>query len=463
MIEAHKETISLKNAVNGLEETLLKLKSEQKVSVSKLADTKSSLEFQTSLNGELKAKVDQMQTEISDLNKKIKEPEEIESVLVKQLKKQIDERENDVQSLNEFCDEVNNDAERLKNEQKKWETENNNLSVQIEKMKVQRGDWEKQKKSLTDEIEDLKKLHGQGEKEIKKMEKNLLEAINKSEELKKLVESSNLSRAAAEKELHTVYQLQGAKNLATAEKDSAETEEVDNNNQSRVHKICLFELKTKGLCRRKNKCKFLHDISDAERGDVEFVKQVIVAHAENMNFCPVELVEKGSCNPENCRFNHSLEDSTLRKRPGKKESRDAVTKQICFKEAEGKCPRGVKCFFSHEISEAQKKNPEFLRKIKEEREQRQGLCVNEYAESGSCHKKQSCKFNHNITEEQRSDKRIKERMQEKLKQLQGGRACRVDDQKSRTQIAESIRSTISHQMEVLIFKALNEISNPRCF
>ena len=463
MIDAHKETISLKNSLNDLEGTLLKLKADNKSSTSQLADTKSSLDFQTTLNTELKRKVDILQSEINDLKQEVETPKETEATLVKQLKQQLDEKVKDIQSINDFCEAAVNDAEKLKNEQRIWERENTKLSEEISKMNILAKDWEKEKKSLTDEIEIWNKRQRDWEKERKKMGKNLQEANKNSEELKKSIESSNLSRMAAEKELQTVYQLQDVKNLEKGRKEKADVEEVTNDNtQSRILNICLFELKEKGLCRRRNKCKFLHSISDAERGDVTFVKKVIEGHAERMNFCPVELVEKG-CEPENCRFNHNRKYSTLRKRPHKNERGDAVAKQICFKEAEGKCPRGASCFYSHEIPEDQKKNPEFLRKIAMEKEQKQGLCVNEFMERGSCYKKQNCKFNHRISGEQRADTRLKERMLEKLKQLQDKQKVEGDDHKSQNKIAETIRSTISHQMEMLINKAVKEISMSRCF
>ena len=180
--------------------------------------------------------------------------------------------------------------------------------------------------------------------------------------------------------------------------------------------------------------------------------------------CTVEMVERKKCNPDECRFNHVLEESNLRNRPRSKREKPAE-KPICYADLTGTCSRGSNCFFSHNITNEQRNNQEFIKKIDEERKGKQALCVNEYHEQGSCRKLNSCRFNHHITDEQRSNPVMQERMKKCLMKVRDGRDRErqvVDhetvDENERS-IISILHKNLTKDIEKVIMRAVKEMTN----
>ena len=142
-----------------------------------------------------------------------------------------------------------------------------------------------------------------------------------------------------------------------------------------------------------------------------------------MGFCAVEFVSKGICNADECRYNHVIEHSNLRKKkPETNENQETNHKRVCYKELLEKdsCPFGKdRCRFLHEFPESLRNDTDFIQKKLDERKMRQALCVNEYVRTGGCKKGGKCRFNHDITEEQRQNTDLQVKMKARLSQLSG--------------------------------------------
>ena len=93
----------------------------------------------------------------------------------------------------------------------------------------------------------------------------------------------------------------------------------------------------------------------------------------------------------------------------------AKTISYCFKEIvkAGSCPRGRSCRFSHDVSDTNRNDEGFLRKIREEKLAKASKCVNEYRKPGSCFKGPSCSFSHIISEEERNNPELQKKMESK--------------------------------------------------
>ena len=235
-----------------------------------------------------------------------------------------------------------------------------------------------------------------------------------------------MSRAAAEEELRSAYQLkyaQKAVNMEKSEQANKESQKEEGENLLDCSQVCLFELKEQNSCWRKNRCRFEHEIPATLRSNTDFIQQVITSHSNRMAFCAVELVAKGSCNPEECRFNHVWDKSNLRRKMGMEEkgkgNGDKRKKAMCYRELmeKGSCTFKERCHFSHDFPESLRDDSEFVQKTMQERIKKQGLCVNEFVQEGTCEKKECCRFSHKITKEQREDPVLKEKMKVQLKKI----------------------------------------------
>ena len=284
-------------------------------------------------------------------NKILSERKDSDPELIQQLRGQIEDKAKDIQSLNDFNDTLVEEAESLRQEKVKWL---------------------KEKKTM--------------EKEISTGKARVLESDQKAQ-------SAALARAAAEEELNSAYQLKHAEKVEKEEAKTIRTcADIKEGEKSDLDpsQVCLFELKEPGLCHRKKKCKFEHEIAVKLRNDTEFIQKVIDSHSNKMGFCAVEFVSKGICNADECRYNHVIEHSNLRiKKPEPNENQETNHKRVCYKELLEKdsCPFGKdRCRFLHEFPESLRNDTDFIQKKLDERKMRQALCVNEYVRRGGCKK-----------------------------------------------------------------------------
>ena len=394
--EASKEISSLKNTLHQLETLVAESKAASNDVNTKYSDMCSLAEKFKLWNSDLRSKVESLEQENKILSSR---DEETNSELVQQMQKQIQDKTNDIESLNSYYAALEKEAETLR----------------IEKVA-----WLKERKCM--------------DKEISAGKAKLLESDQKAQ-------SASLARAAAEAELNSAYQLKDAlkakKEDTFNEHSSPKTsisKEGETSNPNPSH-VCLFELKEAGTCIRKKKCKFEHNIPMSLRNSTDFIQKAIDSHSQKMAFCAVEFVRKGTCNAEECRYNHVIEESNLRRR--RSEDHCYIDKKnsdkVCYKELaqKGSCPFGKdKCHFSHDIPESLRSDTVLTQKIMEEKKEKQALCVNEYIRKGGCNKKMKCRFNHEITEEQREDLELREKMKVKLDKM----SCNNVAEKSVTQV-----------------------------
>ena len=233
-------------------------------------------------------------------------------------------------------------------------------------------------------------------------------------------------------------------------------------------KVCLFELREKDLCRRKGKCKFLHDFPEKLRSNTQFLKDAITVHSERMGFCAVELVCKGECSPETCTFNHNKNESKLNvarklKRKSSKESKDQQEnyENICYKELreQGSCPHGTQCHFNHKFPEDLRSNVEFTIKVLEQQEKKTTKCYNEFIKKGSCKKGRACKHNHDISEELREDPQMQAKMKKIYETMVGrSKPSSLNQRPIQTNNGEK-KNTNQQQVLASVMKELNGLQS----
>ena len=211
----------------------------------------------------------------------------------------------------------------------------------------------------------------------------------------------------------------------------------------------MFELKEKGRCHRKAHCKFDHKITCENREDETYVKKVLSAHGEKMNFCPIELVSPGEHNAMECVFNHDRETSNLRKKlPPTQKKKETGEKRLCYRElrVKGSCPYKDRCLFEHNFPEQLREDANLVRETKS----KVSKCLSEFKEKGSCRYLEKCRFDHEITDAQREDVAMQEIMQKKF-----------DSMKKNQNKPPSRSITRRDEEEDLITKALEDMDNIR--
>ena len=150
------------------------------------------------------------------------------------------------------------------------------------------------------------------------------------------------------------------------------------------------------------------------REDKSIVHELIIATSENIGRCAFEMTQAGSCpDPQRCQFPHTSKPKTVD--PAK--PTQSKGSRICFKELRVKdsCGRGMRCKFSHTITQEQRNDPEFVNKIKAEKEDRASKCVFEFRGSGACLKGKDCPFSHKISNEDRNNTDLKKKVDERMK------------------------------------------------
>ena len=182
-----------------------------------------------------------------------------------------------------------------------------------------------------------------------------------------------------------------------------ERSEEASTKETRGPEICVFELIEQGKCRRKQKCKFSHEIVPHMREE-SWLESKIAQLSEVSGRCVKEMVKKGSCPKKNECVHPHLNDIT-----------PTQNKKICFKEYEnaGSCPRGNECKFSHEINNSIRNNEELQKQAAEYRSSSRWICINEYRKANTCRKGANCGFRHDISDEERTSPVLQEKMNQK--------------------------------------------------
>ena len=399
-----KEIENLKNSLNLTEEATAKSNANEKVAIQKYNKILSE-------DGQLKLQCSELNirlAEIEEENLALKAAcdKSANEDLVEKLKKTLQDRENDLISLEQFFEESQTSRNALEEREKKWKTEKKEMEKAINTLKLS------------------------------------------SDNEKRGAEDSRMSLEAARKELDSANQLNnvlrqklaviiGTNDASPSNENSiTEVEQQRDVLTENYGKKCLFELKRKDLCTRGAKCKFDHNITNQCRTDEHFIDQVLSAHAEKMNFCPVELVSPGQCEPSNCKYNHDREVSNLRN----KHTREKKTsRKLCYREMleRGSCPYQENCFFEHKIPESARTDPNIAQDL-ERIKQKTSKCVNEYFKVGGCNKQGNCRFSHDITEEQREDPSLQETMQKKYDALRANNPAGSNSSQNKQDILQKV-------------------------
>ena len=382
MKEASKEIGGLKETLHHLEISVAESKAAVKEYYTKYSDMSLLAEKLQHSNSDLTSRLETVEKENKSLSDR--KGEEVDPQLVQQLKKQLEEKVNDLESLSSFYATLKEEVEILREEKVAWG------------------------------------------KDKKYLEKVICDGKAKLLESEKKAQSAALAKAAAEEELNSAYQLKHAQkaekgvirkenSFSVSVAEEREQNEIDSSH------VCLFELKDPGSCKRGKKCKFEHNIPVTLRNSTQFIQQAIESHSNKMAFCAVEFVAKGSCNADECRFNHDITDSNLRRKTSDNiNNKKKYSERLCYKELEEKdsCPFGKeRCHFCHDFPETLRSDRHFIQKTLEERKVKLALCVNEFYCKGGCNKKRNCRFNHEITDEQRQDPDWQTKMKVKLEKI----------------------------------------------
>ena len=157
-------------------------------------------------------------------------------------------------------------------------------------------------------------------------------------------------------------------------------------------------------------------------------------------------------------YQHQVKPSEMDRKP------KAKNISYCFKEVmvAGSCPRGRSCRFSHDVSDVNRNDEIFLRKMREEKLSKASKCVNEYRKPGSCIKGASCSFGHIISDVERNDPEIRKKMQSKWSFLVEKRKDNnINSEGTKTvhksEVTSEIREVVSLLKEFKVF-----LSSARC-
>ena len=182
---------------------------------------------------------------------------------------------------------------------------------------------------------------------------------------------------------------------------------------------CIFEVKKKGLCLRKEKCKFDHGFVAEVQSNSE---KVLAETSQRIGKCAFEMTEHGSCPGEEiCKTVHQkqVDPSAFQRN----ETR------VCFRELvmEGSCPWGSeKCRFSHKITKDQREDQDYIQAQRKEKDSKASKCIHEFRVKDGCRNKDRCSFSHNISESDRNDEAMKENIKEKLTILKKKQVNKID-------------------------------------
>ena len=263
------------------------------------------------------------------------------------------------------------------------------------------------KKSLKDESAAVKRLQKQLNDERAQRVKISEECCSLKIDLQEMKTQLQRSRALTIlPEKKAELRSEGA---AGAEVEKLDQKQEDRDtvpvNAVKDQQVCIFEFRKEGSCLRKEKCKFVHKIPASMREDEEVSKQMMISTSERIGKCAYEMTQRGSCVNKSCRFAHGKGGRVQAPRE----------KRICFKELveEGSCHWKSQCRFSHQISQEQRRDVDFLESQLKEKDERASKCLNEYRKKGSCLRKDKCPFSHKINEEDRQNEETKSRMQER--------------------------------------------------
>ena len=201
---------------------------------------------------------------------------------------------------------------------------------------------------------------------------------------------------------------------STAQEDKSKNKEQTKNHQAdKDHQeACVFEIIKKGSCGR-NVCRFSHEIT--QENSVNSGKKIEEMSAK-LNKCLYEVVEKGLCITQKEKCNHP---HNFKQEKGPRINRKmAEPTKLCYKEMvrPGSCPRGNTCWFSHDIPAEIQTSPEHIKKV-ENHPSVLNLCVNEYRKERTCKKGFDCNFRHNITKEERENPDIQMAMKAKWEKV----------------------------------------------
>ena len=353
-------------------------------------------------------------------------------------------------------------AARLKSNLEEKEVEIRELNESLQCNEKVLGDVKADAARSLDQVRSTQKLY-ESEKESRirlssKMSDLELTNQDLSHEIKRL--SSQLSRS---RELNNLsHQLP----LVSEESISIDRAPEDVTNRSMEHsttmdtEMCFFKLYGgEECCRKGEKCKYSHEIDTKLLNDDEWKVQKMSELSRKIGKCTFEMVKRGSCpKGAGCDYQHQAKPSEM----GKKLK--AKTISYCFKEVvkAGSCPRGRTCRFSHDVSDTNRNDEGFLRKIREEKLSKASKCVNEYRKPGSCSKGPSCSFSHIISEEDRNNPEIQKKMESKWSFLVEKRKDKNMDNKDNNMVHRSEVSSEMREVLLLLKEFKVFISSARC-
>ncbi|KAK1933817.1 Zinc finger CCCH domain-containing protein 42 [Phytophthora citrophthora] len=140
----------------------------------------------------------------------------------------------------------------------------------------------------------------------------------------------------------------------------------------------------KGKCTKGANCPFSHDIKDGEFGNC------------------FEFVQTGECKRgDNCKFNHPEKEQEGEEVAVKKETqKQKPEKRVCYSFQNGRCHRGKKCLYAHELLA----NGDHAGDKQEKKEKKTFEVVNEKTEAGKKRKREE----ESDEEEEESDEKMEE-------------------------------------------------------
>ena len=295
-----KEFNALKNQLATMENTVLTREKEIRASQDDAANMQHKNESLSIENARLKTVLSETDKKNEDLletveNLKLAVPEPC--VIMEQLLEKNKDKDKEIEELKENIDFTEKSlGEQLTSKIKEKEHEAQQLKETLE---TTQKSLEESKTLLKKETTMARQAHGL----LKKEQERRLFFQEESSSLSMKLAEANVQLERKRILMNTSADESGEK----AANEGDESLGVDNEKNSRtVESIgfqsttaeifpCIFELRKTGSCKREDKCKFDHELSQGVQTNSEEVTKLLVQTSSRIGRCAFEMTERGSC------------------------------------------------------------------------------------------------------------------------------------------------------------------------
>ena len=340
--------------------------------ISKLYDE---IEAERAKTMSLDAEKKECDSEIASL-KLIMEENKVEN------KSKLAEKAKEVKSLKMAMCKLESDQTKIAQEKKVFEKSLADEKCLNKELKATQGELQDKCHGLQTKLHNLEVEHNEV---VRKLNSTLPEENNRDQEMTRIKEKLAATEAS----------------LLAANKTALESVA-----QKKTHNETTIELE-----KQKQKYEDLFLVAESRKAELERVRELL------------DKKSSGKVEPEKVQMDNSLGTERVEtdSKPEDNSQPNLELGNICFTEAIllGSCPKKGSCRFSHSIPPNLREHPEFLPKVRMEKEIKAAMCVNEFRKKRSCRKQNMCRFSHRISDEHRNDPALRQAMEDKFAAISG--------------------------------------------